>query len=127
MVISEAKVKIVIDNYFPKECNVNTSIREAFEKGFRIGLTKGGSTDGWISVTDRLPDKEEKYYLCYAKGGYQCICLWTDDIFGLCSTIGSFKNTRDEWGWSVHTKPQFDEITHWMPLPEPPKEVQDGN
>ena len=40
MAISETKVKIVIDNYFPKECNINTTIREAFEKGFRLGLQK---------------------------------------------------------------------------------------
>lgn len=36
----EEKMKIVISNYFKKECSVNTSIREAFEKGFRIGTSK---------------------------------------------------------------------------------------
>jgi len=38
--ISEAKKKIVIDNYFKKECDVNTSIKEAFIKGFELGLKK---------------------------------------------------------------------------------------
>ena len=38
--ISETKKKIVIDNYFKKECDVNTSIREAFTKGFELGLKK---------------------------------------------------------------------------------------
>ena len=37
----EEKMKIVINNYFKKECSVNTSIREAFEKGFRVGVQKG--------------------------------------------------------------------------------------
>ena len=41
MSISEKKMRIVIDNYFKCECNVNTSIKEAFEKGFRIGVEKG--------------------------------------------------------------------------------------
>lgn len=41
MGLSEAKMKIVIDNYFKAECDINTSIREAFEKGFRIGVKKG--------------------------------------------------------------------------------------
>lgn len=41
MGISETKMKIVIDNYFKSECNVDTSIRQAFEKGFRIGVQKG--------------------------------------------------------------------------------------
>ena len=41
MAISETKKKIVIDNYFKSECTVDTSIREAFTKGFEIGLKKG--------------------------------------------------------------------------------------
>lgn len=40
MGISESKKKIVIDNYFKKECDVNTSIKEAFTKGFELGLKK---------------------------------------------------------------------------------------
>ena len=39
--ISEEKMKIVIENYFKDECDVNTSIKSAFEKGFRIGVKKG--------------------------------------------------------------------------------------
>jgi NADH pyrophosphatase NudC (nudix superfamily) len=45
MAISETKMKIVIANYFKDECDVNTSIRQAFEKGFRIGVKKGASTN----------------------------------------------------------------------------------
>lgn len=41
MGISEEKMKIVINNYFKKECSVDTSIRDAFEKGFRLGVQKG--------------------------------------------------------------------------------------
>ena len=41
MAISEKKMQIVMNNYFKAECTVNTSIREAFEKGFRIGVQKG--------------------------------------------------------------------------------------
>ena len=41
MAISEKKMQIVMNNYFKTECTVNTSIREAFEKGFRIGVQKG--------------------------------------------------------------------------------------
>lgn len=37
---SEKKMQIVIDNYFKSECNVDTSIRDAFGKGFRIGVQK---------------------------------------------------------------------------------------
>ena len=40
MNINEKKMQIVIDNYFKKECGVNTSIKNAFEKGFKLGLKK---------------------------------------------------------------------------------------
>ena len=56
MAISETKMQIVITNYFKDECDVNTSIRQAFEKGFRIGVKKGASTDRpqgeWIIEID---------------------------------------------------------------------------
>lgn len=39
--LKEIKMKAVINNYFKIECSTNTSIREAFEKGFRIGVSKG--------------------------------------------------------------------------------------
>lgn len=45
MAISETKMQMVIANYFKDECDVNTSIRQAFEKGFRIGVKKGASVN----------------------------------------------------------------------------------
>ena len=41
MNVNEKKMQIVIDNYFKKECDINTSIKSAFEKGFKIGIKKG--------------------------------------------------------------------------------------
>ena len=43
MAISKTKMQMVIDNYFKNECDINTSIRQAFEKGFCIGVKKGVS------------------------------------------------------------------------------------
>ena len=37
----EEKLNIVINNYFKDYCDVNTSIRQAFERGFRLGVEKG--------------------------------------------------------------------------------------
>ena len=51
MPISEKKMPIVMNNYFNAECNVNTSIREAFEKGFRIGVQKGYETAKPAEIT----------------------------------------------------------------------------
>ena len=54
MAISETKMQMVIANYFKDECDVNTSIKQAFEKGFRIGVKKGANTNRpqgeWIEM-----------------------------------------------------------------------------
>ena len=72
----------------------------------------------WISVKDRLPDKED-FYLIYPEPKYiDCVC-W----FNVHSNVrGHTPNT-----WEVESEygevNQYNHvITHWMPLPEPPKE-----
>lgn len=40
MAYSETKKKIVIRNYFETDCNLDTSIRQAYERGFNRGLEK---------------------------------------------------------------------------------------
>jgi len=61
----------------------------------------------WISVEDRLPEKD-KDVLCYSNknGGYM--------FFGYRGWM------IEEWmeGGSLH----IGNVTHWMPLPEAPKE-----
>lgn len=75
--ISEAKVKIVIDNYFTKECNVNTSIREAFEKGFRLGIKKASNAADAVEVV-RCED-----------------CMHWEDDFGYCNVWEQFLCNHD--------------------------------
>ena len=96
MAISETKMQMVIANYFKDECDVNTSIRQAFEKGFRIGVKKGASTDRpqgeWIEVDD---------YFIRCKCS---ICGWEshkyeDDVYGMpyCPNCGAkMKGADDE-------------------------------
>ena len=66
----------------------------------------------WIPVTERLPEK-----MC------QCICRY---VFGE-NTEYPFYNVL--WYFTVDKNPHFQNegsmglrVTHWMPLPEPPKE-----
>lgn len=62
----------------------------------------------WISVEDRLPEKIATGCLVYADGWTQ-VADWTHDKYG------------NDWWFYVDG--EYDpEITHWMPLPEPPKE-----
>lgn len=64
----------------------------------------------WIPVAERLP--EHGYVvLCFMKFGEQRILQW-DNVSSLWLCYGH----GDDW--------QKADVTHWMPLPEPPKEVE---
>ena len=67
---------------------------EALEK------ENGVTVQEWISVNDRLPEQ-----------GEEAICIAADGDM----MIGKYT----EWGWMFPC--YFEEITHWMPLPQPPK------
>ena len=91
---------------------------------FAVGANEGGNkVMEWISVKDRLPD-DEREVLVIAHG-------WD----GRLVYVGSHKRVESQkswltgitsessewslWGWSYLKEPM---VTHWMPLPEPPKE-----
>ena len=63
----------------------------------------------WISVEERLPE-ENKNYLTYG-------------VFLPLGVKAMDMNRFDGTKWLTSADV---EITHWMPLPAPPKEVQDG-
>ena len=75
MTISE-KMQIVIDNYFKSECDINTSIRSAFEKGFRVGVKKASPVQPEI-----IRCKDCVYW---DSSGY-CVDFMTQDENGFCS------------------------------------------
>ena len=64
---------------------------------------------GWISVKERLPEKNGRYLCRYEQEIHGEICRCTD--FGMYDS-----NIGKNGGWFVG------KVTHWMPLPEAPKE-----
>ena len=77
------KMQIVINNYFKQECDVNTSIREAFEKGFRIGVKKGQSAQPEI-----IRCKNCKYWVVEEDEAYCDLVIvvrGAEDGSGFCS------------------------------------------
>lgn len=58
----------------------------------------------WIGVKERLPETEGKYIVCTAKGSVYCTRF---KAYGKSGAFQTDMNTH---------------VTHWMPLPEPPKE-----
>ena len=68
---------------------------------------------GWISVKDRLPKPSEGRILAYCKIAEkifsQNVLMWNGDFWCIDETGFGFEGIDLEF-------------THWMPLPEPPKE-----
>lgn len=62
----------------------------------------------WISVKDRLPEKKNESYLCCVDS-----CLFPG------SQYISIRVFCDDGKWEANGT-----VTHWMPLPEPPKEEE---
>lgn len=64
----------------------------------------------WISVKDRLPESKGQYIVAYHP------CYWNNvQENTICVGMDSFMG-KTRWA-----KNKFQRVTHWMPLPEPPK------
>lgn len=69
------------------------------------------TVNGWISVKDRLPEKEGQY-LCWF--GKNTVCKG--------AAIATYLEEWKAFG-SLESLETYPNVTHWMPLHEPPKEV----
>lgn len=84
-------------------------------------IQNGVTIQKWIPVTERLPEddlpknsksKQIKVLVAYMRNGN-----WV--VRTNLRKKGQWYKKPDEWSWSVS-----DPITQWMPLPEPPNEVE---
>lgn len=82
----------------------------------RFNLCKGMKMK-WISVKDRLPADETKYYIV-------CYDSWGDPNIGkvgVCIWMQKYKNNKGlYWDWLSKPRCPAWDITYWMPLPEKP-------
>lgn len=69
-------------------------------------LPKVKPIDEWISVKDRLPKTGEIILACNIAGDFEILSYYNEKFISF-----------DENGYSYEVL----YITHWMPLPEPPK------
>lgn len=74
-------------------------------------ISAGLTVQTWIPVTERLPNAHDSC-IVYRKGtfGHFSMLYYTPAL--------GFHFYDSEWGDVT-----VDNVTHWMPLPEPPKEV----
>ena len=88
-------------------------------------IANGVTVQEWIPVTERLPERD-KEVLLIAHGWedrlYYTGCLHRQEaerswLTGIESKASDWKI----WGFSYLREPS---VTHWMPMPQPPKEVE---
>ena len=80
-------------------------------------LDSGVTVQEWISVDDRLPDNKE-YDWVLAQ-------VVEDNGFMHIPTVMEYRQSKNDWfeetyGWISEHNGAFT-VTHWMPLPNPPK------
>lgn len=78
----------------------------------------------WISVKDRLPDLYEKVIVYNAENDETFFAGRIEISFKHWDAVtGEFVNWR--WIPYRYTFITLDSVTHWMPLPKPPKETNE--
>lgn len=73
----------------------------------KLAAEKDAKKPEWISVKDRLPEKNSIVLVCMDNGQYKVV-------------LTSHLSSNGEWiSYDKNRK-----VTHWMPFPEPPKEEE---
>lgn len=75
-------------------------------------IANGVTVQQWIPVTERFPEK------CV---DYLCLCVLTDDnhVKPFCMVLRYIRDNEPHFQYELNGSIK---VTHWMPLPEPPKE-----
>lgn len=83
------------------ECIIYNADNKYFLSAEEAVKAWNNRSHGWISVNDRLPKPEEQVIGCFEDG--------------FIATVSTDANGE----WELWT--DSGEVTHWMPLPEPPE------
>lgn len=104
-------------------------LARAIRKGPDMPTVQGGNSpvtpDGWISCSERMPEMGERQ--CYVlaadfKNNYQPNIPNTQ----VGVYVDWFNDGNPTWDDGDGEDLYLKEVTHWMPLPEPPQEVNRG-
>ena len=90
---------------------------ESVSQTYKLNELSGNSPvtpDGWISCSDRMPD-DGQHVIILCDGAFVLYAQYRDGEF--------FDVVRDG---DEFFETQSRNVTHWMPLPEPPQEVNRG-
>ena len=85
-------------------------------------ISNGVTVQEWVSVKDRLPDDEQEVLVIAQGWGGRLVYVGSHKrVEAQKSWLTGITNKSSEWllyGWSYLKEPM---VTHWMPIPQPPK------
>ena len=116
----EEEIRAAIDKIFPCTNGGRCYEQSLGASGFELGVhwADNNPKSPWISVKDDLPCNHSDLVLTYNDTPFSTkrVIVVTDiHTLFLCEMK---KDDARGWIWNYPTK---DKITHWFPIPEPPK------
>lgn len=130
-----------------EDCNGRLAQLQAADMLEKLAAEKDTKKpDEWSSVKDGPPKNEQKVLIYCNRGGFRFVCpaIYEDGTmltqnsrwnWNDMEEYGTYSEENDDYfvpkGWwenrqftpdDVYNCPVDCEVTHWMPLPEPPKE-----
>lgn len=81
-------------------------------------ISHGVTVQEWISVKDRLPGKDGRYIVTACDEESSCgDGIWYDTV------VIEAEHYKGEWSWNNNGTEYdiTDFVTHWQPIPQPPK------
>ena len=109
----EKLVKLIFDSlcrHIDKSCKLAENIADDL-------IANGVTVQEWTSVKDRLPDNKEHDWVLAQ--------VVEDNGYMHIPRVMEYRQAKDDWfeeiyGWLSEHNGLFS-VTHWMPLPNPPK------
>ena len=100
--VTDGEIKrLAKSRYYATGCEFERGQIEGWEAGAKWGLSQSPvrGEEGWISVEDRLPEVQEDFIVHVTNIGVD----------------------KDRWNKTEKCWMSYFKVTHWQPLPEPPK------
>ena len=88
-----------------------------YTEALQMGIDALGTSEEWVDVNDRLPDEEGDY-----------LVFIVDDEGETRMEVMKLFEWRNCFNWAEYMSSywtDYNTITHWKPLPKPPKERGD--
>ena len=121
MDVREKLVELLKEIVAIQECGFGDP-RPTYETVASYLMSHGVTVQEWISVNDRLPDDEQEVLVIAHGWDGRLVYVGSHKrVEAQKSWLTGITNKSSEWslwGWSYLREPM---VTHWMPIPQPPK------